>query len=145
MDADQVGGNGKLDKGGSNGGPCAMARLDAVALTKRLTPEERSLQGRRGARIRWKRRDLRQSKRLRQIMETAAKAYTELVHELARLPAPLTPEAARCARRLLAAFSNLWLFQGGDLPVEAQRLLALTVDELQRQDREEPSGAASVT
>lgn len=100
---------------------------------------------RRAARRRWKRRSWHQSKRLRQIMETGAKAYTELVHELAHSPSPRTPQAARCARRLLAAFSNLYLFQGGDLPVEAQQLLALTVAELQQQERERASGAADVT
>jgi hypothetical protein len=145
MEDGQVGGNGKLDRGGGNAGPSDMPRLDAVALFKRLTPEERSLQGRRGARARWKRRDFRQSKRLRQIMESAAKAYVEGVRELARNPTPSAVVLGRVLRRLLASFSNLYLFHGGDLPIEAQRLLALTVDELQRQEREEPSGGGDVT
>ena len=145
MEADQVGANGKLDEGGSNVQALPMQSLAARARSRNTTPEQRSLIASRAARVRWKRRARHQSKRLRQIMETGAKAYTELVQELAHLPSPRTPNASRAARRLLGAFSNLYLFQGGDLPVEAQQLLALTVGELQRQEREEQSGAADVT
>lgn len=145
MEPTRRGSNGKVDTGGGDAQAWGVPTTARYLQVGQGSPEQRSIQASRAARKRWRRRGWNQSKRLRQIMEAGAKAYTELVHELAHSPSPRTPNAARYARRLLGAFSNLYLFQGGDLPVEAQRLLALTVDELRRQDDEQTSEEKTVT
>lgn len=137
-----VGGNGNVDRKPKEVLELPVMATQTASPWTYVPPEVRRAVASKGGRARWSRKARARSKQLRQLMQTAAKAYAEHAQDLAHSRSSQAPELARHARRLLAAFMNLWELDGHDLPPGYQELLALLVDELRAKDsHERPRGS----